>query len=125
MRKCSGIKAEGTRCERLVGPSQEYCYSHDESRASERSRNASVAAKAKNAASELVQAKARLRELAEAVVEGEVTTARGSVAAQLYGVYLRAIEQERRQKELEEFEERLASLEEAQGPRGGGYGWQA
>jgi hypothetical protein len=47
MNQCQGIKSDGTRCERLIGASQEYCYSHDNSRAAERKTNATKAAKSK------------------------------------------------------------------------------
>jgi hypothetical protein len=61
---------------------------------------------------ELPSIKKQLREVAENVLEGKTTTAKGSVFATLYGVLIRAIEQERKQKELEEVEERLEALEQ-------------
>lgn len=121
MKKCDAIKQDCGRCERLVGPSQSYCYSHDPNRAEERRQAASKAAKAKNAGSELVEIKAHLKEIAEGVVEGTLQTGRGSVVSQIYGVLLRAIEQERKIKELEELEERLAALEHLQV---GGHQWR-
>ena len=42
------------------------------------------------------------------------------MAAQLLGVYLRAVEQERKQRELEEVEARLAELEQAASLASGG-----
>ena len=111
MKKCDAIKANGGRCERIVNNSQRYCYAHDPANAERRKQAASKAAKSKNAASELVQIKTRLKELSEDVVAGRLSTAKGSVAAQILGVYLRAVEQERKLKETQEFEERLAALE--------------
>ena len=35
MKRCSGIKPNGGRCERIVSTEQEYCYSHDPERAAE------------------------------------------------------------------------------------------
>ncbi|HVF02993.1 MAG TPA: hypothetical protein VNA27_16845 [Rubrobacteraceae bacterium] len=43
------------------------------------------------------------------------------MVSQIYGVLLRAIEQERKIKELEELEERLAALEHLQV---GGHQWR-
>ena len=111
MKKCEAIASSGQRCQRLIKASESFCFSHDPLRAEERRRCASKAARAKNAGSELVQIKTRLKELSEDVVAGRLSTAKGSVAAQILGVYLRAVEQERKLKETQEFEERLAALE--------------
>lgn len=46
--------------------------------------------------------KRQLREIADNVVSGKLETSRGSLATQVLGGYLRAVEQERRQSELEE-----------------------
>ena len=124
MKPCDAIKQDGGRCERLVSQSQSYCYSHDPNRAEERRQAASKAAKAKNAGSELVEIKVHLKEIAEGVIEGTIQTGRGSVVSQIYGVLLRAIEQERKIKELEEFEERLEALEQAQQQKAGNR-WRA
>ena len=48
---------------------------------------------------ELPAIKKQLREVAEGVLEGRTNTARGSVFATLYGVLIRAIEQERKIRE--------------------------
>jgi hypothetical protein len=98
-----------------------YCYSHDADRAAERSRNASKAARVK--AGELPDVKAKLRQLADDVLSGEVDRASGSVAAQILGVYLRAVEIERKLRETGELEERLAQLEQSQERNGGSYRW--
>jgi hypothetical protein len=45
MRRCSFTKADGARCERIVGDGSEYCYSHDPGRAEERYHNAKKAGK--------------------------------------------------------------------------------
>jgi hypothetical protein len=67
-----------------------------------------------------------LRELAEDVVADRVTTAKGSVAAQILGVYLRAVEQERKQMEFDELRcemvELREMLEQGQGSAGG-HSW--
>jgi hypothetical protein len=67
--------------------------------------------------SEVVEIKQRLRQLADDVVEGRVDTGRASVASQLLGTLLRAVEQERRVKETELLGERMDALEEKQARR--------
>jgi hypothetical protein len=122
MNQCQGIKADGTRCERLIGASQEYCYSHDKSRATERKTNASKAAKSK-VGLELVAIKRQLKEIAEGVLAERIPTGQGSVAAQVLGVYIRACEQERKQREYDELrvemDELREMLEQGQGSSGG------
>ncbi len=56
------------------------------------------------------------------MLEGSLETARAAVANQLINTRLRAIEQERKIKETEEFEERIRRLEES---TTGGARWQA
>lgn len=110
MVRCSGFKPIGEPCERIVGASQSYCYSHDPSRSEERRRAASKAARAK--VGEVGEVKERLREIAAGVLEGSVDTGRGSVCAQLYGVLLRAIETERRIKQTDELTRQVEELTE-------------
>ncbi len=53
------------------------------------------------------------------MLAGEVERADAAVCGQLLNVKLRALEVERKVKETEELEERLASLEQSQEQRGG------
>jgi hypothetical protein len=110
MPKCSATKANGTPCERLIDAAAIYCYSHDADRADQRSRNASKAAKSKGS-TELMEVKAQLRRIADDVLAGDLEKGRGSIAAQVLGVFVRVVEVERRIKETDELEERLAALE--------------
>jgi flagellar motility protein MotE (MotC chaperone) len=112
MPKCSATKANGTPCERLIDAAAIYCYSHDAERADQRSRNASKAAKSKGS-TELAEIKAQLRRIADDVLAGDLEKGRGSIAAQVLGVFVRVVEVERRVKETDELEERLAALEQA------------
>jgi hypothetical protein len=54
------------------------------------------------------------------VLDGNVDRGRAAVANQLYNTLIRAIEQERKQRELEEVAERLEALEEVLGRRSKG-----
>jgi len=60
---------------------------------------------------ELSSIKALLEDLTERVLAGELETGRAAVANQLVNTRLRAIEQERKMRELEELAERLEALE--------------
>jgi hypothetical protein len=64
---------------------------------------------------ELAGIKARLSDLADAVLEGRVNRGVGAVASQILNVYLRAISVQTRVKEVEELEERISALEESEG----------
>ena len=111
MPQCSGIKRTGGRCAVVVGAGQDYCYQHDPERADERRRNASRGGKSKGNG-ELSDLKKKVRDLAADVLEGNVQTARAAVANQLYNTLIRAVEQERKLRELEEMAGRLEALEE-------------
>ena len=122
MSKCNGIKASGERCRGIAKAGSDYCPAHDPARAEERRRVASKAGKIRTGG-EISEIKARLRELAEDVVADRITTAKGSVAAQILGVYLRAVEQERKQREYDELRGEMVELremlEQGQGSAGG------
>ena len=75
-----------------------------------RRRMASKAARSKPNR-ELSSIKALLEDLTERVLSGELETGRAAVANQLTNTRLRAIEQERKLRELEELEGRLEALE--------------
>jgi len=114
---CTATKDDGTACERIVSASQRFCFAHDPARASERSRNASKAARSKPSR-ELKVVKERLRTLAEDVLEARVDQDAAGVAARILGVYLRAVEAERKVQEQEEILERIDALEQrSQGGR--------
>ena len=111
MSRCAATKGDGTPCQAIVRESQQLCHAHDPARAEQRRRAASKAGKSRMGG-ELPAIKARLRELAEDVVAEKITTAKGSVAAQILGVYLRAVEQERKQREYDEIRGEMAELRE-------------
>jgi hypothetical protein len=115
--RCAGIKRDGGRCTAVVGASQEYCYAHDPARAEERRRNASRAARAKPGR-ELAGVKAQLEDLLRDVLAGSLETGRAAVANQLINTRLRAIEQERKNRETEDLEVRIEALERTQGQKG-------
>ena len=121
MARCAGYKPDGSPCERIVSASQTYCYAHDPATAAQRSRNASKAARSKPSR-ELVAVKTQLRELADGVLAGEVEQDAAAVASRILGVYLRAVDAERKVREQEEVLERIEALE--QRTQGGQRQWR-
>jgi hypothetical protein len=108
--RCSHTYANSSRCRRIVSAEQEYCYSHDPQRASERKRNAARGGRAK-ASGELGRVKARLHTLADMVEEGQMNRADAAVISQIWGTYLRAVSVELKAREQMELIERLEMLE--------------
>ena len=53
--------------------------------------------------------------MADGVLDGNVEPKRGAVAVQALSALIRAIEQERKIREIEELEERLSDLERRKG----------
>jgi hypothetical protein len=117
--RCSHTYANSSQCRRIVSAEQEFCYSHDPQRASERKRNAARGGRAK-ASGELGRVKARLHTLADMVEEGQMNRADAAVISQIWGTYLRAVSVELKAREQLELVERLESLEEALEQRKGG-----
>jgi hypothetical protein len=89
---------------------QTYCHHHDPARSGERSRAASRAGRSKPMR-DVAGIKAQLQDLADKILAGELERGAAAVAGQLLNIKLRAIEVERKIKETEELEERLAALE--------------
>ena len=110
MGRCAGLKRDGGRCTVIVGEARTYCYQHDPDRSEERKRNASRGGRSKGNG-ELGELKKRIKELAAEVLDGTADRARAAVANQLYNTLIRAIEQERKQRELEQIAARLEDLE--------------
>lgn len=121
MTKCAAITRAGQPCRGLVGPGSDYCPAHDPERSEARCKSASKAGRAK--ATTLPEIKRQLKQLADDVLKGKTDRGDGSVVAQIYGVLLRAFEQERKERELAEVEERLVQLEEAQAASRGQRQW--
>ncbi len=110
MPQCSGIKRDGGRCTVVVGPGQSHCYQHDPKRAEDRRRYASKGGRSKGN-SEIADLKKQLKELAAGVLSGEVSRGDAIAVNQILNNRTRLIEIERKIREQEELEERLAALE--------------
>ena len=108
--RCAGTKRDGSPCTATVEPPQRFCWWHDPANADRRRRAASKAGRSKPSR-ELPSIKSLLEDLTEQVLTGELATGPAAVANQLINTRLRAIEQERKMRELEELAERLEALE--------------
>jgi hypothetical protein len=107
---CSATKRNGEPCRIAVEPGVEFCWAHDPANREHRRRITSRAGKSRPNR-ELLSIKERLGTLADGVLDGTTDKAVGAVASQILNVYLRALEQERKWKELGEIEERIGALE--------------
>ena len=119
--RCSGITANGTRCERVVSYEGELCYSHDPTHKEARRATASKAGKLsrkRNPIEEIVGLRQRLDEILEDVLSGKLTTGKGQVAATIIGTALRSFEVEKKQKEFLELERRLSEVEKMYSRKG-------
>jgi hypothetical protein len=101
----------------------EFCWAHDPANREQRQRITSRAGKSEPN-KELLSIKERLSTLADGVLDGSTDKAVGAVASQILNVYLRALEQERRWKELGEIEERISTLEERARSQGDTRRWR-
>jgi hypothetical protein len=111
MAVCCGIKRDGGRCTATVEPPQKYCWWHDPANADRRRRAASRGGRSRGG-SELGDLKKQIKDLAAEVLDGTADRGRAAVANQLYNTLIRAIEQERKLRELDELAERLEAVEQ-------------
>jgi hypothetical protein len=110
MPRCAAIKPNGSPCERIVGASQTYCYAHDPANADKRRRDAARAGRSIPNA-ELREVKGLLKKLTQQILSGELQTSSGAIVNQLVNTRLRAIELERKWREVEQLEGRLEAVE--------------
>ena len=117
MNRCPGTKRDGSGCTVTVEPPQTYCWWHDPANAEARKRAAARGGKRAGRGrpqAELSKAKDDIRAVIAGVLVGRIDRGCAAVALQGYNTLLRAIELERKIRETEELEERLAALEKAQ-----------
>ena len=122
--QCTAVKRNGEPCTLPANGPQGLCWAHDPANAEKRRRGASRGGRAK-ANRELPTIKALLEDLTERVLSGELDTGRAAVANQLVNTRLRAIEQERKNKETEDLEARIEALERGSQGQGGARPWGA
>jgi flagellar motility protein MotE (MotC chaperone) len=123
MPRCSATRRNGEGCRISVEPGVGFCWAHDPANREQRLRITSRAGKSKPN-KELLSIKERLSALADNVLDGRTDKAVGAVASQILNVYLRALETERKWKELGEIEERISTLEERVRLQGDSRRWR-
>ena len=129
MAKCAAITQAGTTCKGIPIEGSGYCYVHHPDHAEERRRHGSRGGKRGGRGrpqTELHEIKALLNDLTARVPKEEGTepleTGPAAVANQLINTRLRALEQERKNRETEDLEARIEALERGQE---GGRRWPA
>jgi hypothetical protein len=114
--RCTAIKTNGERCKGVAIEGSEWCYQHCPTYAEKRKRNASKGGRRggrgrPGPSGELHEVKAILKDLTNRVLMGELDKSIATVANLLLNSRLRAVELERKWKEIEELEGRLEALE--------------
>jgi hypothetical protein len=124
MTACIGLTAKGNLCQGIAAYGSDYCPAHDPARKDARYRAASKAARSKKGGSkEISNLKAELEALAEDVLACEVEPKVAAVATQIYNARIKLIEVERRMREADDIERRIAEIQEALDRTGdSGYG---
>jgi glutathione S-transferase len=103
-------KAERRALQGHRGAGSDYCPAHDPARKDARRRAASKAARSKPDAG-IKGVKVQLQDLADRVLSSELERADAAVVSQVLNVKLRALDLERKWRELGEVEDRLQALE--------------
>jgi hypothetical protein len=127
MGKCTAITQSGNRCKGIAIDGSDYCYAHHPDHAANRHRNASKGGKRGGRGrplTDVANAKQRLSDLADDVLNGVVDRSVAGTASQILNVYLRAVDLELKAREQQELEARLEEIEaalEGQSPADGGW----
>jgi hypothetical protein len=124
---CSGIRADGGRCQAQAMRNSEWCINHHPDYEQARRRRASRGGKRGGRGRpsvELARLQGRFEELADKVLSGEVERGVGAVVGQLLNGARACVRDGLAAREQEELVERLDALEEAleQSRNSGRYG---
>ena len=117
MARCGAIKPNGERCKGRAIEGSEWCWNHNPAHADQRRRHGAKGGKRGGRGRtqhETEAIKALLEDLTDRVLSGDLETGPAAVANQLINTRLRAIEQERKNKETEDLESRIEVLEAKQ-----------
>jgi hypothetical protein len=113
MALCSGIRADGERCQAQAMRNSEWCINHDPEQAEVRRWRASKGGKRGGRGrpqAELSGIKRRLLSLADDVLTGAVDRGNAGVVGQLLNTYLRAVSVELKVREVEELTREVEEL---------------
>ena len=110
MARCTFIKPGGERCKGVPVRASTLCAAHHPDYRERRRSGARRGGKARGAG-ELAQIKSEIRTVIEAVQEMKLNRSVGAVVFQGYNTLLRAVEVERKVREVDEIDERIAAME--------------
>jgi hypothetical protein len=101
--KCSAIKRDGSPCTLQALRDSEFCWAHDPRNAEKRRQGQARGGRGPGKSlQDLVTLKAKLVQLGDDVMDGSAHRGDAAVAAQCYGVAVRAVEAEVKVRELQE-----------------------
>lgn len=109
-RQCSYIRPGGERCRGVPVRGSDLCAAHHPDYQERRRAGARRGGKARGAG-ELATIKSEIRSVIGEVQRGNLDRGVGAVVFQGYNTLLRAVEVERKVRELDELEERIAAME--------------
>ncbi len=116
--RCAAITKAGERC-RLDATHGSYCYQHSPETAAERRRAARRGGKAggngRGGVSELIEVKRQIRAVITDVLSGQLDKGVGAVAFQGYNTLLKAVEIERRVREIDDLATEVEELKREYG----------
>jgi hypothetical protein len=110
MARCTFIKPGGERCKGVPVRGSTLCAAHHPDYRERRRAGARRGGKARSTG-ELAQIKSEIRTVIEAVQDMKLNRGVGAVVFQGYNTLLRAVEVERKVREVDEIEERIAAME--------------
>ena len=111
MARCTSIKRGRERCKGVAVRGSTLCAAHHPDYQERRRAGARRGGKARGVG-ELAEIKSEIRAIIGAVIGGRISRSVGGVAFQGYNTLLRAVEVERKVRELDDLEGRLETLEQ-------------
>jgi hypothetical protein len=109
-KQCTFIKPGGERCKGVAVRGSTLCAAHHPDYRERRRAGARRGGKARGAG-ELIEIKSEIRNVIEAVQEMKLNRGVGAVVFQGFNTLLRAVEVERKVREVDELEERIVAME--------------
>lgn len=110
--RCGYIKPGGERCKGVPVHGSDLCAAHHPDYQASRRAGARRGGKSRgSSAAEIVGIKGEIRAVIESVQGGDLNRGTGAVVFQGYNILLRAVEVERKVREQEDLEERIAAME--------------
>ena len=114
--RCAAIKNNGARCERVISASSRFCFAHDPLTQERRQASLEKANKARevrqrNRVDEIVLLRERVMEFVEDVIKKRMNPGTASAVNQFLVTWLRLVDAENSQLELDKYTEKLLAVE--------------